>query len=333
MTFQRIGIIGGGAWGTALAQSFCQKGLDVCLWAHESKTVEDINQHRENKTFLPGIELHENLKATSDFAELANCHAILIVTPVQFTRGIVERLHPHLKPRTPLVICSKGIEIKTGTFLSAVLSNVSDAFPLAVLSGPSFAKEVAKNLPVALTLACADQKLGMDLVHTLGQKYFRLYWSDDIIGAQVGGAVKNVMAIACGICQGKGFGPNAHAALMTRGFVELTLISRALGGRTETLSGLSGLGDLLLTCSNIQSRNMSLGVALGEGQSVSTILAERQSVTEGVYTATALYNIGQSLGLELPICSAVYHILQDKSDVDNAIEALLTRPFKAENLL
>ncbi|MEM7619375.1 MAG: NAD(P)H-dependent glycerol-3-phosphate dehydrogenase [Pseudomonadota bacterium] len=333
MAFRKIGLIGAGAWGTALAQSLCHKSLDVLLWAYEDQSAVEINAQHTNSVFLPDIALHPDLRATSHLEDLSNCDVILLVTPVQFTRDILKRVAVRFDAPKPIVICSKGIETATQSLLSEVVSESLSGTPISVLSGPSFANEVAMGLPVALTLACHDKTLGMDLIHTLGQKNFRLYWSDDVIGAQIGGAVKNVMAIACGISTGKKLGANAHAALMTRGFSEFAVIGKSFGAQAETLSGLSGLGDLLLTCSQKQSRNMSLGFALGEGHSVESILSQRRSVTEGVHTTIALHDIAQTRELDLPICSAVYDILQNKTSVDEAIERLLSRPFKEEHSL
>lgn len=330
MNIQKVGVIGGGAWGTALAQTLCRGNLDVHLWAYEPETVRSINAHNVNEVFLPSVCLDSNLKATDKFSDLAGCDLILLVTPVQFTRDIVKNFAPFLEPNVPVVICSKGIETSSGKLLSLVVREILPDAPLAVLSGPSFAIEVAKSLPVALTLACDDNALGMQLVHALAQTHFRLYWSSDVLGAQIGGAVKNVMAIACGICDGKGFGANAHAALITRGFVELVTIGEVLGARHETLTGLSGLGDLILTCSSRKSRNMSLGYELGQGKNLKDILGTRRSVSEGMYTANALQDIASSKGLDLPISLAVFGILNGKVSVDVAIDRLLSRPFKAE---
>ena len=333
MDIRKIGVVGGGAWGTALAQSVSQNGYPVKLWAYEKETVDAINDRNENPVFLPNVALNSTLSATSDFREMSDCDVLLVVSPAQFLGKIAAQLKPHTKPDCPFVICSKGIEIESQLLMSQVLENVIPDAHIAVLSGPSFAIEVAQGLPAALTLACEDEETGLALINALGHTALRLYWSSDVIGAQIGGAIKNVIAIACGICEGKNFGRNAHAALTTRGYSELVTIGKSFGGRAETLTGLSGLGDLILTCSSSKSRNMSLGFALGEGKSLDEILGERKSVTEGGYTSAAIADIAQSRDLELPICTAVDMILKGKCSVDEAIEALLSRPFKAEIII
>ena len=331
MTSQRIGILGGGAWGTALAETLCRAGRDVRLWARNQDVVDEINQQRSNATYLPGVALHASLTATTDLASVVDHDVILLVTPAQQTRDMARRMQPLLNARTPVVLCSKGIEQATGKSLSTVLEEALPEAVPAVLSGPSFAGDVVRGLPAALTLATADARLGQHLAATIGYRNFRLYWSSDVAGAQLGGSIKNVLAIAAGILDGKGLGASAHAALVTRGFAEMRRFGEAFGARPETLRGLSGLGDLLLTCGSPQSRNMSLGRALGQGQSLTDILAARKSVSEGVYTAAAVARIGAERGLDLPISTAVAAIVGGKLEVDAAIDALLSRPFKAED--
>ena len=328
---QTIGVLGAGAWGTALAQSARAAGRDVVLWAYEFETVTDINEAHENRNYLPGVQLDRAITATAKFADIAACDAILLVTPVQYTREILSDFKDHLNDPKPLVICSKGIEKQGRRLLAEVVAEIVPDAPVAVLSGPSFAAEVARGLPAAVTLACADESLGQALSHALGHTAFRPYWSDDVTGAQVGGAVKNVLAIAAGIVVGKALGANAHAALMTRGFGEIVRLGTALGGRTETLMGLSGLGDLLLTCSSPQSRNMSLGKALGEGQSLDDVLGARNTVSEGVYTAAALAELASEKQLDLPICQNVHAVVSGDMTVDQAIDDLLSRPLRPEN--
>lgn len=328
--FQSIGVLGAGAWGTALAQTARKAGRDVVLWAYEFETVSDINDYHQNRIFLPGVDLDRAIRATAKLADVAACDAILLVTPTQFTRDITLELAPHLAETCPLVICSKGIEQKSRKLLADVVAETVGTAPIAVLSGPSFAAEVARGLPAAVTLACADEKLGMALAHAIGHTGFRPYWSDDIIGAQVGGAVKNVLAIAAGIVLGKAMGASAHAALITRGFGEIVRLGEALGARSETLMGLSGLGDLMLTCSSPQSRNMSLGRALGEGQSLDDVLGSRKSVSEGVFTAAALAEMAAELKLDLPICQSVHAIVSGAMGVDEVIEDMLSRPLQHE---
>ena len=330
MAYQKIGIAGGGAWGTALAQAVTKSGRDALLWAFEADTVRDINEAHVNRAYLPGIPLDPALRATADLGEIAACDAILMVTPAQHTRAIAKQLAQVLPQGRPVIICSKGIEQTTRKLMSQVMAEALPQAELGVLSGPSFASEVARDLPAALTLACKDAALGEALALALGHDTFRIYWSTDVIGAQIGGAVKNVLAIAAGIVAGKKLGLNAHAAIVTFGFSEMVRFGKALGAREETLAGLSGLGDLMLTCSSKQSRNMSLGVALGEGKTLDEVLGSRKSVSEGVYTASALIEIAEVSGLDLPICEAVHSIVSGAVSVDQAIEDILARPLRAE---
>lgn len=331
--FTSIGVIGAGAWGTALAQVCARAGgpsRRVTLWAREPEIVESINSARENITFLPGITLEPAITATGDMSDLGEASAILMVTPAQHMRASLLALKPHLKSGTPVLLCAKGVEQGSHKLLTQVLAEVlPDAVP-AVLSGPSFAGEVARGLPTAVTLACADEALAHELMQAVGIPTFRPYFSPDLIGAEIGGAVKNVLAIACGIVEGKKLGASARAALTTRGFAEMTRLGLALGARAETLAGLSGLGDLVLTCNSPQSRNMSLGLALGEGKSLDEIMGARSAVTEGVHSANAVVELAASLNIEMPISEAVAAIVTGKSSVDDAILALLTRPFKSE---
>jgi glycerol-3-phosphate dehydrogenase (NAD(P)+) len=332
--FEHIGVVGAGAWGTALAQVAARAGTArrrVTLWAREADVVETVNAHHENKTFLPGIALDPKIRATASFADAATADAILMVTPAQHVRASCKALAPVLAPGTPVLLCAKGVEEGTHMLLTDVLAEALPQALPAVLSGPSFAAEVARGQPTAVTLACADEEIGTALVNAIGSPTFRPYYSPDPVGAEVGGAVKNVLAIACGIVEGKKFGASARAALTTRGFAEMTRLGLALGARAETLAGLSGLGDLVLTCNSPQSRNMSLGMALGEGKSLADIMGTRISVTEGVFSATAVVALAAAHGLEMPIAQAVAAIVTGKASVDDAIVALLTRPFKSES--
>lgn len=326
----RIGIIGGGAWGTALAQVARRAGRAVVLWAREDEVVAAINRERINPLYLPGVALADGIRATGDLAEAAAADALLLVAPAQRLRAVSAALAPHLSGRPPLVICSKGIETGTTALMTEVVAETLPDCPLAVLSGPTFADEVARGLPTAVTLACRDERLGARLVAALGSNRFRPYLSDDLVGAEIGGAVKNVLAIACGIVEGRRLGDNARAALITRGMAELLRLGRAKGGRAETLMGLSGLGDLVLTCTSRRSRNMSLGLALGEGARIEAVLGARRAVTEGVATAAAVAVLADQLGIEMPIASAVDRIVNHGASIDRAIEALLARPFKDE---
>jgi glycerol-3-phosphate dehydrogenase (NAD(P)+) len=301
------------------------------LWAREPEVVAEINARHTNALFLPGVALDPALRATAELADIAGCDVVLMVAPAQHVRAVTGALAKHLPAGKPVVICAKGLEQATGRLLGDVMSEVMPHATLAVLSGPSFAADVARRLPVALTLACEDDDLGARLVAALGSRQFRLYRSTDLIGVQLGGAVKNVLAIAAGIVDGKGLGASAHAALVTRGFAELRRFGEALGARAETLMGLSGLGDLLLTCGSAQSRNMSLGRALGQGQPLQAVLGGRRSVAEGVYTAAAVAKVAAQKGIDMPICQAVHAIVEGSLSIDAAIEALLSRPQRAED--
>ncbi|WP_207455411.1 NAD(P)H-dependent glycerol-3-phosphate dehydrogenase [Azospirillum sp. SYSU D00513] len=330
-TYQRIGVVGGGAWGTALALAALRAGRETTLWAREPAVVEAIRGTRENRDYLPGVTLPEALRATGDLAEAADCDALLLVTPAQHLRFACGNLAPYLPPETPVVICAKGIELDTHALMSeAAASALPSGTPVAILSGPTFAAEVARGLPTAVTLAARDASVGGALVEALGSRTFRPYLSDDVVGAQVGGAVKNVLAIACGVVEGRKLGDNARAALITRGLAEISRLALALGGRPETLMGLSGLGDLTLTCSSLQSRNMSLGVALGHGRTLAEIQAGRRSVAEGVYTASAVVGLARRLGVDMPLCGAVDAILNRGAGLDETIDGLLARPFREE---
>lgn len=330
VAFETIGIIGGGAWGTALGQTLALAGRHVLLWARETEVVAEINGAHANTPFLPGVPLDARLAATGDLAHLAGCDAVLMVAPAQHLRSVGASLSGVLPAGKPVVICSKGLEQATGKLLVDVLGEVMPHATPMVLSGPSFAADVARGLPAALTLAAADERQGEALAHAIGYRHLRIYWSSDLIGVQLGGAVKNVLAIAAGIVEGKGLGASAHAALVTRGFAELRRFGAALGARTETLMGLSGLGDLLLTCGSPQSRNMSLGRALGQGQALDDVLSKRRSVAEGVYTAQAVVRVAAERGIDMPIAQAVHAIVAGAITVDTAIDALMSRPQRPE---
>jgi glycerol-3-phosphate dehydrogenase (NAD(P)+) len=330
MAFKKVGIVGGGAWGTALATACQRAGLDTLIWAFEKEVADDINAAHENEIFLPKVTLDPAIKATNNLADLSDRDFLLLVIPTQFTRSIVADLAPHIAADVPLVICSKGIEIKTGKLLSEVLDEIVPDNPLAALSGPSFAADVARGKPAAVTIAGEDKDCAKAIGMAIGQPTFRPYWSGDLIGAQIGGAIKNVLAIACGIAEGKGFGASAGAALITRGMAEMVHFAKAKGGEASTLMGLCGLGDTVLTCTSTLSRNFSVGKALGEGQTMENILKNRKSVSEGVYTAQIVVKLAEEFGFEMPICQAVNAILHEKADVDKTIQKLLTRPFSEE---
>ncbi len=328
----RIGVIGGGAWGTALAQVAASQrsgggGEPVTLWAREPEVVESINASHENRLFLAGIRLSPTIRATADLADLAGHDALLVVAPAQHV-GAVLAATP--VGSTPLVLCAKGIEAGSKRLVGEVAGDTHPAAPLAVLSGPTFAHEVAKGLPTAVTLACADAALGRRLADRLGNPRFRPYASTDVVGAEIGGAVKNVLAIACGVVEGAGLGQNARAALIARGFAEMTRFGLARGARPETLAGLSGLGDLVLTCSSTSSRNFSLGVGLGQGRAASDLMADRRTVAEGAFTAPVLVEVAADAGVEMPVARAVSDLLAG-AEVGAVIEALLARPLRAEH--
>ncbi|MBV9996254.1 MAG: NAD(P)-dependent glycerol-3-phosphate dehydrogenase [Caulobacteraceae bacterium] len=326
----RAGVIGGGAWGTALTQVAVRAGLEAKLWAREPEVADGVNKAHENHLFLPGVKLDPKVSATADLADLAGADLVLAVAPAQHLRSILEQFAQHCRPGVPVVLCAKGIERDSLKLMTEVLAETLPAAAPAVLSGPSFAAEVARGLPTAITLAAADAELARRLSAAIATPTFRPYASSDMIGAEAGGAIKNVLAIACGIVEGKGLGRSAHAALVTRGFAELSRLAVALGGRAETVAGLCGLGDLVLTCSSAQSRNMSLGLALGRGQTAAEALAGKLSVAEGVESAPAVRALSRRLGVETPISDAVAAILAGETAVDAAISALLARPLKSE---
>jgi len=326
---KRIGVIGGGAWGTALAALSAEQG-DTILWARNAEVVDSINAAQANPIYLPDVKLPAGLTATGDLAALKDCDALVLAVPTQTLRTFAEAIRNSLPQAAPIVIAAKGIEISTGLLPSDVLAEKLPGRPLAILSGPNFASEVARGLPAASTLACADAALGAALVQRLGRPTFRPYLSDDVTGAQIGGAVKNVLAIACGIVIGRKLGDNARAALITRGLAEMSRLGLALGAKRETLMGLSGLGDLVLTCSGTQSRNLSLGIALGEGQTLEQIMGARRTVAEGVHTARAIEALAGKHGVDMPICAAVDAVLHKDRVIDDMLAALLARPFKVE---
>jgi glycerol-3-phosphate dehydrogenase (NAD(P)+) len=325
-----VGVVGGGAWGTALAQVGARAGLDVVLWAREADVVDAINTAHENTPFLPGAALDPGIRAVEVLAAVADCDLILAVAPAQHMRATLVALAPALRPGLPLVLCAKGIEQGSLKLMTEVAAETCPRCALAVLSGPSFAADVARGLPTAVTLACADAALGQAIAEALATPTFRPYWTHDLIGAEAGGAIKNVLAIACGVVEGRGLGRSAHAALVTRGFAELVRLAVALGAEARTLNGLCGLGDLVLTCSSPQSRNMSLGLALGRGATLREALGERRSVVEGVATAPAVRALARKLGVETPIASAMSAVLAGEVDLDAAIGGLLSRPLRSE---
>jgi glycerol-3-phosphate dehydrogenase (NAD(P)+) len=323
-SFQSIAVIGAGAWGTALASVAARAGRDVILYARSPERATAIAATRANPK-LSGIRLDASIKATSDIALAARADIILIATPAQSLREAVTLLAPHLARATPVIACAKGIERGTHEFMTDVIAEAApDAIP-AILSGPSFAEDVARGLPTAVTLAAKDETLAAALVRAMGSSTFRPYHTTDVRGVEIGGAAKNVLAIAAGIVVGKKFGASAQAALTTRGFSELLRLGRACGARGETMAGLSGLGDLILSCSSPQSRNFALGMALGRGEQPA-----RDKLAEGQFTAPVLVELAASQNVDMPVSNAVAAILSGASTIDEAIESLLTRPFRAE---
>ncbi|MHB8530156.1 MAG: NAD(P)H-dependent glycerol-3-phosphate dehydrogenase [Caulobacteraceae bacterium] len=323
-------IIGAGAWGTALAQVASRAGLAVTIWAREAEVVAAIQERHENPLFLPGVSLEPAIEAAGELSALAGADLVLATVPAQHMRAVLAAFAPTLRPGLPVVLCAKGIEQGSLALMTEVLAQTLPEAAPVVLSGPSFAAEVAAGLPTAVTLAAADPDLAEAIARAIATPAFRPYVSADLIGAEAGGAIKNVLAIACGIAEGRAMGKSAQAALITRGFAELTRLAVALGGEAETVAGLCGLGDLVLTCSSPKSRNMSLGLALGRGQSVREALAGKLSVAEGLASAPAVTALAARLEIETPICEAVRAILAGETDVENAIAALLSRPLKAE---
>ena len=322
-----VGVIGAGAWGTALAQMLASDGRDVLIWAREAELVAEINSARTNSLFLPSATLSDTIRATGDLGEMAGLDALLVVTPAQHMGSVLAAMPQH--PRD-LVLCSKGIEAGTGRLMNHVAKDAAPGSAIAVLSGPTFAHEVAAGLPTAVTLACAEGEEQWERIAPLvARQAFRPYFSDDVTGAEIGGSVKNVLAIACGVVDGLGLGQNARAALIARGYAEMLRFGEALGARAETLAGLCGLGDLVLTCSSTSSRNFSLGKALGEGRKADELMADRKTVAEGAHTAPVLVELAARHAIAMPIVTAVYDLL--KGDEPRAVvSALLSRPLRAE---
>ena len=329
--FQRVGIIGAGAWGTALACNARRSGLDVIIWAKEDNIVESINSFQCNPTFLPDIKLNSGVIATTNILEAIDADAVLIATPAQFTRQVTCDLMEHWNHNVPAILCSKGIECDTLMMMNEVLSETLPNIPIAVLSGPTFAIEVAKGKPAAVTLAHKDSDLLNGLTNALSSNVFRIYQSNDIIGAEIGGTVKNVIAIACGISEGRKLGDNARAALITRGLAEIIRLGSAKGGKIETFIGLSGIGDLTLTCNAMQSRNFALGFDLGRGNNLEKLIKDRVTVAEGFFSVAAIVKLADSLHINMPICNAVNNIVNFNADISETISAILARPTREED--
>ena len=326
MSFDRIAVIGAGAWGTALALTCIRAGREVTLWEPDPGIAANLAGDRESP-FLPGVRIDDGIALAANLAEAARAPALLLVVPAQAVRTVAISLAPSLAPGTPVIVCAKGIERGTQKFMTEVVAECAPNATPAILSGPSFAADVARGMPTAVTLAAGDDNLARELARAIGSASFRPYHSTDVRGVEIGGAAKNVLAIAAGIVTGLGLGASAQAALTTRGFTELVRFGRAYGAKPETMMGLSGLGDLLLTCSSPQSRNFTFGVNLGRGQKPREI---HGGLAEGVFTAPVLLAMARERAVDMPIASAVAALLAGTMSVNEAIESLLTRPLKAE---
>jgi glycerol-3-phosphate dehydrogenase (NAD(P)+) len=324
---QTIGIVGAGAWGTALAQAAARAGRGVVLWARDPALVRELRERRVNPRHLADVALEHAIEASGELGAVAAADLLLLTVPAQVLRTLVRQLPAG---DAPLVICAKGFETATGLRLSEVVTGERPGSPIAALSGPNFAREVAQGLPAATTLGCADPELGESIAAALSGPSFRVYWTDDVIGVEVGGAVKNVLAIAAGIVAGRGLGENARAALITRGLAELARLGEAEGGRRETLMGLSGLGDLVLTAGSLTSRNMAFGHAIGRGVDPAALRHRPGTLVEGAHTAAAVTRRARELEVEMPICAAVDAILAGRIDIEAALANLMSRPLKHE---
>ncbi len=323
MSIQNISVLGGGAWGTALALTCARAGRNVTLWEFDADNADHLASKRESR-FLPGVKFDDRIRITQTLTEASRGDAILLVVPAQAVRSVLKSLTQTVGPGTPLIACAKGIEHGTHKFMTEIIAECAPKAVPAILSGPSFAADVARGKPTAVTVAAADEAMARDLAHAINSDTFRLYHSTDVRGVEIGGAAKNVLAIAAGIVTGRGLGASAAAALTTRGFAELMRFGKAYGAKPETMTGLSGLGDLILTCSSPQSRNFSFGIALGKNEKPGEKLAE------GAFTAPVLLEMARMKNIDMPISTAVAAVLADKLSVNDAIESLLTRPIKSE---
>ncbi len=325
-----VGVIGGGAWGTALALTAARAGRDVRLWARDPQTVSTIRSRRQNTRYLPGITFDEDLNATGSLEDVAGADAILLVTPAQTTRAVLAALKQTGAVTGPVVLCAKGIEQTSGKLLSRVMNEELPGVEPGVLSGPSFAADVARGLPPAVTVAANSPTTALSLCEALQSACFRPYASIDVLGAQIGGSLKNVLAIACGAVVGRKLGASAQAALTARGFAELTRLGTAMGAQSETLTGLSGLGDLVLTCSSTQSRNFSFGLRLGEGFMASELISAGGKLAEGAHSARVAVKLAQKHEIDVPICATVARMIDEDLSIDDALNTLMARPLKAE---
>lgn len=326
-----VGVFGAGSWGTTLAMLFARNGLAAALWGHDAARQARLAHERENAVYLPGFPFPENLAISDDIAALARtAKRVVVVVPSHVFRVTLQAMAPHLPPDTPLAWASKGLEPDTGKRLSEVAREVLGSRPFAVISGPSFAREVARGLPTALAVASEDAGLAERVAQWLRNDRLRTYTNNDVVGVEIGGALKNVMAIATGVCDGLSFGANARAALMTRGLAEITRLGLALGGRAETFRGLTGIGDLILTCTDDQSRNRRVGLGLGRGRKLGEIVAGLGQVAEGIGTAREVHRLASRVNVDMPICSQVYKVLFEDLPAQAAVEALLRREAKPE---
>lgn len=330
---KKIGVLGAGSWGTALAKVCAKPGRDVVMWARDPEIVTSVNEEHVNPHYLSDVALPHEVRATQDFDELCDAEAILLVTPAQKLREIIEQFSDQLPNWIPLVICSKGIEIESGQFLSEVLKEITDGNPVAALSGPNFADEVAYGLPAATTIACEDRDLGFLLVESIGSHTFRPYYNPDMMSVQLAGALKNVYAIASGVTAGRNLGENAIAALITRSLAEMSRLGARLGGDMKTFMGLSGVGDLMLSCQSARSRNRTLGYYIGSGKTAEQVMSGSRSVFEGYHTSASVKKLAQKGGVDMPVAEAVYKVLYEGSEIGSSVASLLARPFSEEGRL
>ncbi len=329
----KVGVIGGGAWGTALSILANRAGSEVTLATRNPNVIQSIQERRTNEAYLPGVFIDPGIELTDKLVDICRDDLILLAVPSHTMRSVCIALSDLLPPNVPIMLACKGIERGSLMLMGEIAKSILPHNPVAIISGPNFAEEAARGMPTATTIACAETEIWDMLMHAIGGRLFRPYMTTDIVGAQIGGAVKNVIAIACGIAIGKNFGENARAAIVTRGFTEIARLTLAKGGKHETLMGLSGMGDLILTCGSIKSRNMSFGISIGQGKTKEDILVSRgRTATEGVIAAESVHKLAKKLGVSMPITEAVYHILYENMDVDQMIEGLLERPFSNESL-
>lgn len=326
----KVSVIGSGSWGTALAQIISSRGQEVTLWARRNEIANAINEQHQNPSSLLGIELSKEINAVSNIQQACQAEIILMVTPAQTLRNMLETMKPFLKNNTIFVLCAKGIELNTGFLMSEIASQYAPLSHTAILSGPNFAREIALGHPAATTIACQNQNIAEKLQHTISSRVFRPYITDDIIGVQIAGALKNVIALACGMAHGLELGESTRASITTRGMAEIVRLGLAMGAKTETFLGLSGMGDLMLTCSSLQSRNFSTGVALGQKKQLKNINSEGKTLSEGVHTAKAALKLAEKYQIEMPICTSVHRFLNEGRNLDDTIKDMLNRPLRTE---